>query len=147
MISPNFSSGYEPTEAASGSKIKYTVPVVFHVPTKSYKMDSIHIAHFLESTYPERPIQLSSDLGYEIEDKARTSVGLAFCASVMPYEMRVLSPRAAQYFRVTREAALGHPIEDCSTARRRSEPGRRQTMAWVQSVSFWKAIRLMGLLC
>jgi glutathione S-transferase len=32
--------------------------------------------------------------------------------SVMSREIHILSPRAQEYFRRTREAALGHPLED-----------------------------------
>ena len=75
-------------------------------------MDSIAIAQFLESTYPDPPITLTSELGGEIETKARTAVGAAFRTSVMPREMGILSPRAQEYFRRTREAQLGHRLED-----------------------------------
>ena len=33
-------------------------------------------------------------------------------ASILPREMALLSPRSQTYFRETREAALGHPLED-----------------------------------
>jgi glutathione S-transferase len=75
-------------------------------------MDSGPIAQFLESTYPNPSVQLTSELGTEIEVKARTVVGRTFRASVMPREIGILSPRAQEYFRRTREAALGHRLED-----------------------------------
>ena len=75
-------------------------------------MESADIAQFLESTYPDPPVSLTSDLGREVEAKARDVVGMTFRASVMPREMGILSPRAQEYFRRTREASLGHPIED-----------------------------------
>lgn len=75
-------------------------------------MDSLPIAQFLESTYPNPPVPLTSDLGREIETKARGVLGKAMYSSVMPREVRILSPRSQEYFRRTREAALGHRIED-----------------------------------
>ena len=75
-------------------------------------MDSDPIAQFLESTYPDPPVPLTSELGREIETKARAVVGRAFSTSVMPREIRILSPRAQEYFRRTREAWLGHRLED-----------------------------------
>lgn len=75
-------------------------------------MDSVPIAQFLEATYPEPPVPLVSELGREIEAKARSVIGAAFRVSVMPREVDILSPRAEENFRRTREAMLGHPLED-----------------------------------
>ena len=54
---------------------------------------------------------LTSDLGREIETKGRGVLGKAIYSSVMPREVRILSPRSQEYFRRTREAALGHRLE------------------------------------
>lgn len=102
-------SGLVPAESAAR---KYTVPAIYHVPTKTYIMDSTPIAQFLESKYPEPPVALSSELGNEISSKARSVVGGTFRNSVMPREINILSPRSQEYFRRTREAAIGHPLED-----------------------------------
>lgn len=75
-------------------------------------MDSTPIAQFIESTYPNPPVPLTSELGREIEAKARAVVGKTFYNSVMPREINILSPRSQEFFRRTREAALGHPLED-----------------------------------
>jgi len=107
-----FPSGLVPGESASGYKPKYTVPAIHHVPTNTYMMDSVPIAQFLESTYPDPPVPLTSELGREIEAKARAVAGTVFRTSVMPREMGILSPRAQEYFRRTREASLGHRLED-----------------------------------
>ncbi|KAJ5470810.1 hypothetical protein N7530_008167 [Penicillium desertorum] len=90
----------------------YTVPAIQHVPTNTYIMDSLPIAQFLESTYPDPPVPLTSELGREIESKARSVLGKAIYLSVMPREVRILSPRSQEYFRRTREASLGHRLED-----------------------------------
>lgn len=75
-------------------------------------MDSTPIAKFLEATYPITPLPLTSELGRTIELRARSVVGPTFRASVLPREINILSPRAKEYFRRTREAALGHKLED-----------------------------------
>lgn len=75
-------------------------------------MDSENISQFIESTYPEPPVPLTSELGREVEKQARALLGTTFGASVMPREILILSPRAQEYFRHTREASLGHPLED-----------------------------------
>lgn len=75
-------------------------------------MDSTPIAKFLESTYPEPPVTLTSELGREIEAQSRAAVGMTFGASIMPRELNILSPRAQEYFRRTREAMIGHRLED-----------------------------------
>lgn len=75
-------------------------------------MESSLIAQFLESTYPDLPLPLTSELGREIEAKSRAVVGMAFGTSVLPREIRILSPRAQEYFRQTREAMLGRQLED-----------------------------------
>ena len=75
-------------------------------------MDSTLIAQFLEATYPDRPISLTSELGREIESKSRTVIGPIFRDSVMPREVKILSPRSQEYFRRTREAAFGCKLEE-----------------------------------
>lgn len=75
-------------------------------------MESTSISQFLESTYPDPPLPLTSELGREIEMKSRAVLGKVFQTSVMPREVRILSPRAQEYFRHTREASLGHSLED-----------------------------------
>ncbi|KAJ5620761.1 hypothetical protein N7510_004745 [Penicillium lagena] len=100
--------GVEPSKPA----IKYTVPTILHVPSNTYMMDSVPISQFIESTYPDPPVPLTSELGHEIETKARTVISPAFRNSVLPREINIISPRAQEYFRRAREAELGHPIED-----------------------------------
>ena len=102
------SSGLAPNETGH----KYTVPAIQHVPTNTYMMGSSPIAEFLESTYPDPAVPLASELGREIETRARTAIGPVITKSLMPREIRILSPRAQEYFRRTREAAIGRPLED-----------------------------------
>jgi glutathione S-transferase len=83
--------------------------------------ESAAIAQFLESTYPDPPVPLTSDLGREIEAKARGIIGKAFARSVMPREIRILSPRSQEYFRRTREGFLGHSLEELLDAGKEEE--------------------------
>ncbi|KAF2808056.1 uncharacterized protein BDZ99DRAFT_510121 [Mytilinidion resinicola] len=94
------SAGLIPGESASKYKYKYqyTVPTIQHIPTNTYVMNSAPIAQFLESTYSDPPVPLTSELGREIEAKARAAAGPAF--------------RMSEYFRRTCEAELGHRLED-----------------------------------
>lgn len=105
----SMSSGLVPGDAAKG---RYTVPAIHHVPTGKYIMDSAPISRFLETTYPDPAVPLESELGREIETRARAVVGATMSKSLMPREINILAPRAADYFRRTREAALGRPLED-----------------------------------
>ncbi|KAK8113197.1 hypothetical protein PG984_013723 [Apiospora sp. TS-2023a] len=92
---------------------KYTVPAIHHVPTDTHLMGSIAIAQFLESTYADQPpVPLTSELGNEIGTRARAAIGPVLTKSLMPREVRILSPRGQEYFRRTREAAIGRPLEE-----------------------------------
>ncbi|KAK6065115.1 glutathione S-transferase [Seiridium cupressi] len=103
-------SGLGPGESSTGPK--YTVPTIQHLPTNTHLMGSEPIARFLESTYPSTQVLLTSDLGIAIKTRALAAVGKTFRASMVPREIKILSPRAQEYFRRTREAALGHRLED-----------------------------------
>lgn len=103
-----YTSGLTPP----GSQSKYTVPAIHHIPTKTYIMDSSAIAQFLESTYPEPSVPLTSELGREIEVKSRSIIGRTMSGSLMPREINILSPRSQEYFRRTREASIGCRLED-----------------------------------
>lgn len=75
-------------------------------------MDSIPISEFLESTYPEPSVPLTSELGTEIVGKVRSLVAPTFYRSVMPREVHILSPRAQEYFRRAREDRFGKTLEE-----------------------------------
>ncbi len=118
---PNPPSGLVPAESSTGAKTKYTVPSIHHIPTNTYMLDSGPIAQFLETTYPEPSLPLTSTLGREIEAQARAVAGAAFRASVMPREIRILLPRSQAYFRRNVEVSLGHPLEDLLEGERENE--------------------------
>ncbi|KAL7924246.1 hypothetical protein ACQKWADRAFT_287730 [Trichoderma austrokoningii] len=104
--------GLPPHDLAAGNKHKYTVPAIHHVPTNKYVMDSPAVAKFIESTYPDPPVQLDSELGAQIMLKLRAEVGPTAQNSLMPREALIFSPRAEEYFRRTREARIGRPLEE-----------------------------------
>lgn len=103
------SSGLVPREGAKG---EYTVPAIHHVPTGKYVMDSGPIYHFLEATYPDFPVPLDFRRGDFTEARARAMVRATISKWLMPREVNMLAPRAAEYFRRTREAELGRQLED-----------------------------------
>ncbi|PVH77492.1 hypothetical protein DL98DRAFT_463673 [Cadophora sp. DSE1049] len=112
-IEPTFKGlGIVPSESASAGPIKYTVPAIHHIPTNTHIMESLPIAQFLTTTYPSPPLPLTSELGRQIESKARSTIGLSFSASLMPREIHILSPRSQEYFRRTREAMVKQPLEN-----------------------------------
>ncbi|RMZ84701.1 hypothetical protein DV737_g969, partial [Chaetothyriales sp. CBS 132003] len=93
------------------ARIKYTVPVIHHLPSNTYLMDSVPISHFLQSAYPSPPLTLTSELGRTIETKGRETLGVGYQTSLTPREIHIFSPAAQAYFRRSREAWLGHPLE------------------------------------
>ncbi|KAK4686382.1 hypothetical protein P7C73_g3752, partial [Tremellales sp. Uapishka_1] len=95
-----------------GSSPKYTVPAIHHLPTDTFTMDSTPISELIESLYPDPPVKLTSKLGNELLLQARAALGPISRSLAMPREIRILSPRAGEFFRSTREAALGHRLED-----------------------------------
>ncbi|ETS82820.1 hypothetical protein PFICI_04696 [Pestalotiopsis fici W106-1] len=113
--------GLAPNETGT----KYTVPVIQYVPTGAYMMDSKPISEFIEKTYPSPAVPLTSDLGREIEAKTRQGLALTFRRSLMPREINILSPGAQQFFRRTREAAIGHRLEDLLE-------GDKEEQAWAE---------------
>lgn len=104
--------GLPPHDPGTGNTKNYTVPAIYHVPTNKYVMDSPAVAKFIESTYPDPPVQLDSELGTQIMRKLRSGVGPTFQKSLMPREALIFSPRAEEYFRSAREARDGRPLEE-----------------------------------
>ena len=76
-------------------------------------MNSGPIAEFLEKTYPHPAVvPVDSGPAQEIAARSRSSIGRASQASLIPREIKILSPRSQEYFRRTREEALGQPLEN-----------------------------------
>ncbi|QIX00277.1 hypothetical protein AMS68_005794 [Peltaster fructicola] len=113
--------GVSPVEPTT----KYTVPAILHVSTDKAIMDSQPIAHFLEATYSDPPLALTSELGDMIQTDGRRLVGRVLSASVMPREINILSARSQEYFRRTRETSIGHPLEDLLQ-------GDREVKSWLE---------------
>ncbi|OAF54345.1 hypothetical protein VC83_09450 [Pseudogymnoascus destructans] len=98
---------FSPAKAASypanpPPEKKHNVPAIHHLPTNTHIIDS--------TPSPNGTIEL----------QARSVVGPTFRASVVPREINILSLRSQEYFRRTREAALGRKLEDCLMRRRRA---------------------------
>ncbi|CZT15492.1 related to putative glutathione S-transferase [Ramularia collo-cygni] len=111
----------KPHESVSPGQPRYTVPAIHHIPTDKHIMDSAAIANFLESVYPDPSVLLSSQLGQEVESEARRVIGTVYKTSLTPRELHILSPPTQQYFRRTREASLGHPLEELVSGNKEEE--------------------------
>lgn len=106
-------SGIQPHDVNSpGYNVEYTVPTIHYVPTDTYIMDSQSIAAFLEKTYPNPPLPLTSELGREIQQEVRKVFPKIHGRSLRPREVDILSPRSQEFFRNRAEPMLGHPLED-----------------------------------
>lgn len=103
-------SGIPPHESG---EYKFTVPAIKHVASNTYMMDSGPIAEFLENTFPQPAIlPASSGPAQEIAARARSALGSAMQASLLPREIRILRPRSQVYFRRTREQSIGRPLDN-----------------------------------
>lgn len=105
-------SGVSPNDKPSGHGALYTVPTIHHIPSNQIIMDSSTIASFLESTYPQPHVPLTSPLGTEIEAYLRGKLGRPYFKSIVPRELLILSPRSQEYFRSTREPVVGCRLEE-----------------------------------
>ncbi|KAJ5562176.1 hypothetical protein N7461_000937 [Penicillium sp. DV-2018c] len=103
--------GLDPGESSPGVKNKYTVPAIRHIPSNTYMLESSRIAEFIETTYPTPPLPLHSELGQIVEAASRKTY-LVLACSIIPREINILSPRSQAFFRKTREAAFGKPLEE-----------------------------------
>jgi glutathione S-transferase len=61
-------------------------------------MDSAQIAAFLEATYPDPPVRLTSERGQTIEEQFGSVVGGSLGAMMIPREMNILAPLCAGAF-------------------------------------------------
>lgn len=130
-IEPTFKElGLSPAQAGT----KYTVPVIQYVPTGAYIMDSKPISEFIEATYPSPAVTLASEHGRQIEAQARGALASTFRKSIMPREIKILSPRSQEFFRRTREASLGHRLEDLLE-------GDKEEQAWADAT---EGLRVSG---
>ncbi|KAK0101763.1 hypothetical protein ONS95_006916 [Cadophora gregata] len=119
--------------STSTPPILYTVPAITHLPTNTHLMDSLPIAEFLTTTYPSPPLPLTSPLGTQIQSIARSLLSSTFRASLLPREIHILSPKSQDYFRRTREATLGHRMEELLE-------GEKEEKAWEESKEGWKEV-------
>ena len=75
-------------------------------------MDSIPIAQFLETTYPQPSVQLSSEFGDDLWSQCRAIIGKPLFKSTIPREVHILSPRSQEHFRRNLEAGIGCTLEE-----------------------------------
>ena len=92
---------------------RYTVPAIHHLSSDKYIMDSAQILRFIDDTYPDsKALAPNNSIAQRVMTEGRFMLAKLFSASLTPRETRILSPRAADYFRTTREANMdGKPLE------------------------------------
>lgn len=107
--------GAKPTEKKPDGRDHYTLPIIQDPATGAVVSDSLAIAKYLDATYPDTP---------KVFPPRLDALQAAFLATCMPtyghplfYMMAgriplVLNPRSAEYFRTTREAIFGKPLEE-----------------------------------
>ncbi|KAH6641718.1 hypothetical protein F5144DRAFT_600325 [Chaetomium tenue] len=116
-------------------KHAYTVPAIYHLPTSTYLMDSLPITHFLNTTYPTPPLSPPTPQTALLEAQLRAVAGPPTFRSVVPRELRILAPRAQEYFRRTREPGLGGlRVEDLLRGEEEAWEGAREGLEKVDGV-------------
>jgi glutathione S-transferase len=110
--------GVPPSETGADGKGYYSLPVIYDPSTKSYVVDSTEIIKYLDKRYPDTPQLIPASTA-----ALQTVTLLLIVPSVMAPLLFVLlnsingllSPRSQVYFRSTREAKFGKPLEEIGT--------------------------------
>lgn len=79
-------------------------------------MDSLEIANYLDKTYPSRPLFRGSSAESIVAQQDFIQLIFTHCASylsplIVPCAAKVLQDGSAEYFRTTREARFGCPLD------------------------------------
>jgi glutathione S-transferase len=106
------------------------VPVLLH--GENAVVDSWVIANFLEDTYPERPSLFGGDGGRAVGRMINGWGDIAVNGGIFPLIVADipshLAPVDAAYFRKSREARLGKPLEEALAGRDKSVIGFRKSL-------------------
>jgi glutathione S-transferase len=107
------------------------VPVLLH--DENAVVDSWAIANYLEDTYPDRPSLFGGDGGRAVGRLIDGWGDIAIVGGIFPLIVADipghLAPVDADYFRKSREARLGKPLEETVAARDKSVVGFRKSLA------------------
>lgn len=119
----------------------YTLPAIHDTATGVHLCDSSRIAEYLEAQYPACPRIFPHDtIGLQIDFHDRMSAKLsALWDFVVPAMLARLVPASQAYYRRTREAAWGVPIEKIAPAGGRFVEEWDKVRAGFAQVAGWYA--------
>jgi len=109
--------GAAPTGVKKDGSPSYTLPAIYDPKTKKVISDSQDIAEYLDATYPSEPLLFPpGTVALQIAfQEAFTATALpSFFAPMLQESGFVLNEKSAVYFRQTREAMYGKPLEQFS---------------------------------
>ncbi|KAH9480845.1 Glutathione S-transferase-like protein ustS [Psilocybe cubensis] len=107
--------GVTPTLKRSDGTPLCTVPMIYDSTTKKYVSDSIRIAEYLESQYPQTPSVFPSNTGGLIQafaEATRSYLTLPARELLIWTIFVKLNPPSAAYFRNQTEVAIGKTMEE-----------------------------------
>ncbi len=106
--------GIVPTTAGRSGPIIYALPAIHDPSTGIYLSDSVRIAEYLETQYPDGPqIFPHNTKGLQIDFEDSLNAKLAsMWEFVVPPIWYILNPTSQVYYRTTREKAWGKTLED-----------------------------------
>ncbi|KAG6893496.1 hypothetical protein C0992_009756 [Termitomyces sp. T32_za158] len=105
--------GFLPT-AMQGDSPYYSLPAIYDPNTSTSLSDSALIAEYLDKAYPDTPKLFppgSHALQYAFIDALGSKLEPIW-AFALPASHKILNPQSQDYFRRTREAHFGKPLED-----------------------------------
>ncbi|OJT03278.1 hypothetical protein TRAPUB_6146 [Trametes pubescens] len=107
--------GAPPTSHDADGAPQYTLPAIYDPNTKTALADSAVIVRYLDKTYPDTPrlIPAGTDALHAAFDRAcHFLLDSDLVPLVVNESANVLLPRGAAYFRATREATFGGPLQE-----------------------------------
>ncbi|EIN12887.1 hypothetical protein PUNSTDRAFT_50105 [Punctularia strigosozonata HHB-11173 SS5] len=115
--------GAAPTGTRDGLPL-YTLPVIQDPSTGKVISDTFAIAEYLDETYPDRPTLMpkgTRGLQWAFTYTATQMAIGPYRDNMMLAVYKQLRPRSQEYFRATREKALGSKLEELSVGVKRVE--------------------------
>lgn len=121
----------------------YTLPAIYDPKTRSFTMDSMKIAVYLDATYPDSPAVLPASLRvfHGAFQQAYWDTILEHLRSLimLPALKRQLNERSQTYFRETREKAFACRMEEICTPDKQAEQWGRLEKAFGVMASWFEA--------
>ncbi|ESK89958.1 hypothetical protein Moror_739 [Moniliophthora roreri MCA 2997] len=133
------SIGAPPTDKKADGSPLYTLPVIHDPNTGETISDSFPILEYLEKTYPSPPEKALIPLGTTALQKAfidayRGKIIPALTPLVFPRTLEMMNPPSENYYRRTRELALGKTVTEL-------EPkGEKRVEVWKQVEAAYGAV-------